>query len=182
MEREPAAEKDTLVLQGTLTKKEFLKHGQYHMNKILNIVILLFLVFAFLNFVISSWNEEDLNNIPSYIVFALFSLVLSGLLMLVLKMITRVKTAREFKSDPLVKKEMRYIISSREIHQNVGRSDAYLEWEQIRTAHENKDMFRLYVSRGKAMVLPKRFFKSEAEMRVFRKLIRENLSRNRIKF
>jgi YcxB-like protein len=182
MEKDFCPEKDTLILRGTLTKKEYKKHGDYHFKKILHTIFLSFMIFSFLTFVIGTWNAEDLDNVFSYIFFALFSLVLSSVLLIGLKIITKLKASREYKSDPLVKREITYIISSQEIHQKIGRSNNYLEWEQIRTAYENTEMFRLYVSRAKAIVLPKRYFASEEEIKLLKRLITKNLSKDKVKF
>jgi hypothetical protein len=182
MEKDFCTEKDTLILHGTLTKKEFTMHGDYHFKKILHTIFLSFMIFSFLTFVIPTWNAEDLDKVFSYIIFALFSLVLSSILLVGLKIITKLKTAREFKSDPLVKKEITYIISSQEIHQKIGKSNNYLEWGQIRTAYEHTDMFRLYVSRAKAIVLPKRYFASEEEIQLLKRMIITNLSKDKVKF
>jgi hypothetical protein len=182
MEKDFCPEKDTLILRGTLTKKEYKKHGDYHFKKILHTIFLSFMIFSFLTFVIGTWNAEDLDNVFSYIFFALFSLVLSSVLLIGLKIITKLKASREYKSDPLVKKEITYIISSQEIHQKIGKSNNYLEWEQIRTAYENTEMFRLYVSRAKAIVLPKRYFASEEEIKLLKRLITKNLSKDKVKF
>jgi YcxB-like protein len=182
MEKDFCPEKDTLILRGTLTKKEFTKHGDYHFKKILHTIFLSFMIFSFLTYVIATWNAEDLDDVFSYIFFALFSLILSSVLLIGLKIITKLKAYREYKSDPLVKREITYIISSQEIHQKIGKSNNYLEWEQIRTAYENTEMFRLYVSRAKAIVLPKRYFASEEEIQLLKRLITKNLSKDKVKF
>lgn len=182
MDADSHLEKGAITLTGTLTKKEFTKHGDYHFNKIFYTICLLFFIFSCLYFLIVIWNSEDLHKVFYYVIFASISLLFSSILLIALKINTKLKAGREFKSDPLIKSEITYIISAQEIHQKIGKSNHYLEWKKIRKAYENNDMFRLYVSRAKAIVLPKRYFASEEDIQQLKMLITENLNKDKVKF
>ncbi|WP_083270565.1 YcxB family protein [Bacillus marinisedimentorum] len=56
-----------------------------------------------------------------------------------------------------------------------------MEWGDISVAKEDKDMFRLYVSKNKAIILLKRFFDSNDQKNVFKTLIKKNLESKKIK-
>lgn len=182
METNSHLKKEALTLRGTLSKQEFKKHGDYHFNKIFYTICTLFFIFSYLYFLTVIWNSEDLHKVFYYVIFALISLVFSSILLIAFKINIKLKAGREFKSDPLIKCEITYIISAQEIHQKIGRSNHYLEWKQIRKAYENNDMFRLYVSRAKAIVLPKRFFASEEEIQQLKLFITENLNKDKVNF
>ncbi|TYS58523.1 YcxB family protein [Sutcliffiella horikoshii] len=183
MKRESLPENDTLVLRGTLTEKEFVKYGYYHFKKLHMILFYFLLFFTFLVFAVPTTKavEADLY-IYFYLLYAIISLVVSLPALLLGKFAVKVKASSEYKSDQLIKNEMTYTFNANEIQQKFDRSIGYYDWNQIQAAYESKDMFRLYVSRAKAIILPKRFFSSEVEIQLLKSLIKENLSKEKVKF
>ena len=177
MEKESLLENDALILRGTLTEKEFKKYSYYHFKKLHMIIFYFLLVFLFLVFTIPTTKlvEADLY-IYFYLFYAIISIVISFLVLQLGKFVVKVRASSEYKSDQLIKNEMTYTFNENEIQQKFDRTIGYYDWNQIQAAYENKDMFRLYVSRAKAIILPKRFFASEAEIQQLKSLIEQNLS------
>lgn len=50
-----------------------------------------------------------------------------------------------------------------------------------KTADQHDELFRLHISKSKAMVLPKRFFNSKEEINSFKEIVKQNLDANKEK-
>ncbi|EQB36293.1 MULTISPECIES: YcxB family protein [Virgibacillus] len=96
-------------------------------------------------------------------------------LILILKFILRIRVRKEFQSDTQIRHDLSYLISEQRIHQKRGSSNTYFEWGDIFKAYEHKKMFRLYVSRNKAILLPKRFFKTNKDIELLKNMVHKNL-------
>ncbi|WP_170138910.1 YcxB family protein [Oceanobacillus chungangensis] len=91
------------------------------------------------------------------------------------------RTQKEYKSDRLIKSDLSYTINKEGINQKVRKSNNYIEWEDIYKFYEKKDMFLAYVSRNKAIILPKRYFNTYDEIVTLKNLVRERLKEKKIK-
>ena len=112
--------------------------------------------------------------IQSLIIAAFAALFLSGLL--------RFRIRREYKSDRLIKNEIRYMITNDGINQQVKSSNSHLEWNDFIATFEHKDMFRLYISKHKAIVLPKRYFSSNEDRIYFKHIVEKNMPSKKVKW
>jgi YcxB-like protein len=74
----------------------------------------------------------------------------------------------------LIKNEFTYTFSENGINQKRGRSITYIEWNNIISIREYPPMFLIYVSINKAIVIPKRFFETNEEIKLFKKIINDN--------
>ncbi|WP_353733608.1 YcxB family protein [Rossellomorea vietnamensis] len=74
------------------------------------------------------------------------------------------------------------MFSSDEIQQKIRKSTNYLEWNDILKVREHPDMFQLYISRNKAILLPNSYFNSKADKEKFKQLIYKNVSKEKVKF
>ena len=88
---------------------------------------------------------------------------------------------KEYNSDRMIKSELSYTINKEGIKQKIRRSTTYYEWEDIFKVCEKKDMFLVYVSRNKAILLPKRYFNLDDEIVTFKNLVRDRLTEKKIK-
>ncbi|MDG5471448.1 YcxB family protein [Jeotgalibacillus sp. ET6] len=179
-------DEDKFTVSGTVKKEEFNKYGLYHLKKFHRILFYFLLIFTFLIFAIPTINTIDADlyiymYIFLFIPYAIISLIVSLPALFLGKFSSKIKTSREYDSDQLIQKEITYTFSSKEIQQKFDRSVGYFEWNQIQNVYENKDMFRLYVSKAKAIILPKRFFNSDAEIDLLKKLIRDNVDNKKVK-
>ncbi|MEH7388594.1 YcxB family protein, partial [Bacillus sp. JJ1521] len=89
--------------------------------------------------------------------------------------------SKAFKNDPLIKNEITYEINDKGISQKLSGAIAKIEWKDILLAIEEKDMFRLYVSKNKAIILPFGFFNSTEEINILKRLIRGNMKAKKVK-
>ncbi|WP_158234693.1 YcxB family protein [Lentibacillus sediminis] len=80
---------------------------------------------------------------------------------------------REFESDKQAQNEVTFTINEERIHQKTINSTTEINWSDIFSAYEHKKMFRLYVSRNKVIVLPKRYFHSQQEIELFRDIAKQ---------
>ena len=163
---------------GTFTYEDYKKHNNYHQKK----MVISFAIFAFLIGMI----VFPLNMSGSWIIiipiFFVVSLIISAIGTLFLIGLLRLRVRREFKSDQLIKNEIRYSITNEGINQQVKRSNSHLEWSDFISAFEHKDMFRLYISKHKAIVLPKRYFASKEDRISFKQIIETNMPSKKVKW
>ncbi|MBM7587638.1 hypothetical protein JOC86_004212 [Bacillus pakistanensis] len=169
-------ENKEILISGTLNYKEFKKYFRYHTRKLVwgyfLFVVVLFL-FLFRDSMFEDWFS---------VVFTLvLSFILSGVFTLILMFLMQMRVRKEYKSDQLIKNQITYRISDEGIHQKNGRSNAYFEWGNIISAHEHKELFLLYISKNKAVVLPKRYFNSSEEISSFKKVVGKNVLTKKVK-
>ena len=124
-----------------------------------------------------------MDNFHSVIVFSsLFSVITSVLLISAIRIFNMRFAVKEYKSEPSIKGEMTYISSDEGIRLKCESSDAFFKWEEIQKAILVRDMFILYVTIMKAIVIPTRFFDSEEDIDLFKNIISENMDTTKIKF
>lgn len=167
-----------LSIKGTLSLEDFIKYNKYHLNKTVTIyfIICFFILFAIIQGPLSG----DLFFI---IIFAgIPSLIISSLLFLFAKTVNKQRAIKEFNSDQLIKKETMYSFSSEGIEQKIRRSSNYFEWDDFLFAIEREEIFLLYVSKHKAIVLPKSFFSSTNEIVLFKGIVSTNMEASKVRF
>ncbi|MGM0940799.1 MAG: YcxB family protein [Bacillota bacterium] len=180
------SESTEITLTGNITYEDFKLHNSYHIRNYLigNFiiqVIILSAIFVLLFYKIGLF----LSLIFGYSIFvAWITIILSSLLIasfiavpliLILRFILLIRVRKEYQSNTLIRHDVSYLISEQRIHQKRGSSNTYFEWGDIFKAYEHKKMFRLYVSRNNAILLPKRFFKTNKGIKLFKKMVHKNL-------
>ncbi|WP_113928334.1 YcxB family protein [Bacillus sp. P14.5] len=175
---------DSLTVSGTISKDDFINHNRYHIKKFNRIVLLSGFVTFLAIFIIGTWSiNQDLWDWTFAIILGLiFATVISSVLLVFAKVFTKFRAAKEYKSDQLLKNEITYIFSSDEIQQKIRKSTNYLEWNDILKVREHPDMFQMYISRNKAILLPNSYFSSKADKEKLKQLISENVSKEKVKF
>lgn len=163
---------EEISISGTLTYAVFKKYNWYHKRKI----VIGYFVFAFLCFIYVFSNFVSGVWFLVYPIVIFLSLITSGIISLILLFLVFWKARQEYKSDKIIKNEVSFVIDNKGINQKVRSSNANIEWSDILVAKENKDMFRLYISKNKAIVLPKRFFISKEDIHTVKTLIERNLN------
>jgi YcxB-like protein len=176
--RDSAAHGDVSV-SGTLTSKEYKKFSSFHTNKwVMWFVISTYILFfSLLSYIL--YSPGDIFNFGEMasllFVSSTVSILIALLFFLYAKGIIRFKAAREYKSDHLIKNEITYTFSENGINQKRGKSINYIDWNEIVFIKEYSPMFLIYVSKNKAIVLPKRFFESDEQIKIFKNMIKENV-------
>lgn len=162
---------EELSLSGTLTLDDFIKYNYYHLNKTLKLYYIFCFIVLFLVFQIPMSG----NWLPIVIWAGFPSLLLSSLLYYAVKKMKRHQAIKEYRSDQLIKKSITYRFSEEEVIQVVRKSKNHFEWNDFLKAQEHVDMFLLYLSKNKAIVLPKRFFDSRNQLEHFRVIVLKNI-------
>ncbi len=172
------SEQNDVYIKGTITYEDFKKYNLYHTKKgrsgffIFGVLFSLFLVL---------YNIDELLFLILPL-FMIFSIIVTGLATLIITTAVRIRARREFNSDPFIKSEIRYIINENGITQQISkRVNNYLEWDYILKGYELDDMFLIYVSKNKAIIIPKRFFASNDDLHALKKIISRNTNRIKLK-
>ncbi|WP_345240653.1 YcxB family protein [Pontibacillus salipaludis] len=163
--------REPVTVSGTLTVDEFKKYQAYHVRRInlsFFFVLLVLFTYMFVSVIDAIW-------FISIWFAALFALVPSGFFLLSVKTFNRHRAKKEFESDSIAHNEMTYTFSEEGVHQKVRRSDNYYEWSDFSSLEETPELFLLYVSKRKAIVLPKRFFKNKEQQEQFKQIVRESI-------
>ncbi|WP_064094146.1 YcxB family protein [Rossellomorea aquimaris] len=172
--------KRELSVRGTLTIKEYKKFSSFHTRGWIKWLVLstFLLIFPFITYIL--YNPRDIfyfeNMAAIFLVSSTVSVSISILFFLYAKLIIRIKATREYKSDQLIKNEFTYTFHENGINQKRGRSITYIEWNDIVSIREYPPMFLIYVSKNKAIVIPKRFFELSEEIMLFKKIMNENVA------
>lgn len=85
------------------------------------------------------------------------------------------RSTKEYNSDQLIQREIHYTFNENGIIQQNGRSCSHIEWNDVRKGYEHPDMYLLYLSRNKAIMLPKDFFDDGEQRSSFRLLLKKCL-------
>lgn len=163
-----------LIIRGTLKLNEFQKHQFYHLRKF-HLLYFWFIVFLS-SFALTFFDPSE------WLINLFISLGSSALAIGLLIILFRLRSKREYVSDNLLQKEFQFQLTEDGILQTTEHTSALFEWETIHSAHKNKKMYRLYVSKNKAMVIPERFFASKEDRERFEKLISSHIPISSNKF
>jgi hypothetical protein len=97
-------------------------------------------------------------------------------IMIVITLITYVPMIMKLKLmlrlDDSLKEEQSYKISTDEINIANKTMEQRIKWKDIYKVKESKKSFFIYLGSTEALIIPKRFFRSENEIELFRKLSR----------
>lgn len=99
-----------------------------------------------------------------------------------MKIVLYYRSTSEYKSDTQIKSEITYIFSGENIYQKKGKSNAHFEWNDIISVYEHQDMYLLYVSKYKAIIVPKRFFVAEGQEELFKQIVSNNITTPKVKW
>ena len=156
-----------LLFRGTLNLKDFQKYQFYHTRKF-------FLLYFWFMVFIASFGMT-LFDPAAWLLNVLLSLVMSVLAMGLLILLVRFRSKREFISDSLIQQEIQYKLTEDGISQSTKNTNALFEWKSIRSAHKNKKIYRLYVSKNKAVIIHENYFSSKEEEKRFEEIVSSHI-------
>ena len=113
--------------------------------------------------------------------FVLLSLAGAVILILLLILIAYLRVKSAYNSDATRKLRQHYVADLDGISFSTEQSSANLSWNDFIAVKEHKDIFVLYVSKVKILIIPKSFFKSEEDITRFKSLIAENCRTSKVK-
>jgi predicted membrane protein len=166
------ATEESVHISGKLTLEDFIKYNHYHLKNILKIYFVFCFIILFFVFQIPMSGDVLL----IILIAGIPSLLLSSLLYYFAKRLRKHLAVKEYKSDQLIKQKISYTFNRDSVIQHVRQSRSQYEWDDFLKAREHKEIFLLYLSKNKALVLPKRFFQTEAHMRQFKELVSQNMT------
>lgn len=163
-------ESKEITAKGSLAFAQYMKFIMYRQRKTFFIVSIVSLPMF-----IVLYNGLDIINVHSLSIFDYVLVLLSSLIYVLLILLGMFfKFFREYKSDSLIRQEMTYILTSNSISQVTKKVTATYYWNDFITIKEQKDLFLLYLSKTRAMVIPKTFFKNTEDIRQFKQFVKDN--------
>ncbi|WP_079478882.1 YcxB family protein [Halobacillus salinus] len=108
------------------------------------------------------------------------SLIPASLTLITSKIALNHRSASEYKSDPTLRSAITYTFGEEAIKQEKGESTSYFGWNDILSVQEHRGMYLLYLSKYKAIVLPKRFFETEAQQDSFQDVVASHVDASKL--
>ncbi|UCZ53515.1 YcxB family protein [Bacillus shivajii] len=169
--------KEEVTVSGALKLDDLLHHNRYHNKKF----VLGYFLFAFILMFILSANAITGSLILVVIINGFIALLVAGTVTFIFIFLLRLKVSKEFKSDQMIKSEMTYTVNEEGINQTLKRSNTHYEWTDILSVYEQDVLFQLYVSKNKAILLPKRFFETKQERELFKDIVTRYITTKKVK-
>ncbi|ADU32150.1 YcxB family protein [Evansella cellulosilytica] len=167
-----------LKVTGALTYEDFKKYNELHQR---NTYISFFVIASLLTGLLFNQPLSETSLVFRLPMLLFLAVVFATFGTLLLRSLILLRVRNEFKTAKFIKREITYDISDEGITQLTNRSNVTVEWSDILKAHEHPAMFRLYISKNQAHVIPKRFFTSEEDIGVLRTLLKNNLPQEKRK-
>ncbi|WP_353958598.1 YcxB family protein [Sporolactobacillus laevolacticus] len=163
---------DDIEFGGTGSFDDYKKLVFYARRK--SLIIMMTCYFLVLFFII-------MTTIPLvWFVSAILSLIATFAVFILAVLLLYFRIKREYASNKSMKQEIRYVANKDGLTQTKGVSKVHYEWDDLISAYEYKDLFRVHVSKFLAIVLPKRFFKNDDDISEFRRLIRASMPEKKV--
>lgn len=156
--------KSEVSFKGKLTFGYYKKFSFYHVRK--KFLLILPILFIALTILFSRIFDTNIILLPLF-----FSIITASIPIIVFYI--RIEGA--YYSDSLLKLEQSYVADTDGICIKTEQTNAKFLWSDIIAGKEYKDMFILYVSKIKAIIIPKSFFSKEEDIKHFKSLIIEKL-------
>ncbi len=163
-------ESKEITAKGSLAFAQYMKFIMYRQRKTFSIVSIVSLPMF-----IVLYNGLDIINVHYLSIFDYILVLLSSLIYVLLILLGMFfKFFREYKNDSLIRQEMTYILTSNSIRQVTQKVTATYYWNDFITIKEQKDLFLLYLSKTRAIIIPKTFFKNTEDIRQFKQFLKDN--------
>ncbi|AGY82968.1 YcxB family protein [Carnobacterium inhibens] len=159
-----------IVAVGSLAFSHYIKFNIYRQRNFFSVVSITSLpLFAI---IYSGIHIIDFSNLSmiDYLLILFSSLIYTLLILLGIF----IRNYKEYKNDSLIKKEVTYIITNNGVSQVNRTVTANYTWNDFIKIKESKEMFFLFLSPTRAIVIPKNFFKNNIDINSFKTLINNN--------
>ncbi|WP_404429597.1 YcxB family protein [Sutcliffiella horikoshii] len=159
-------ENNEIKVSGLISEEAMKEYMVFHSNKtrIWYVILSVLLYFVLIRIAIPD---------VSIIFMVVASLFMGTIVWFMIPKMYSKKGIKEYRSDQLMQQEVFYTINAEGIHQKVSRTEMLTRWEDILSIHETKNLFLIYISKNKAIVIPQ-IFLLKSEMQRLRQLIKEN--------
>lgn len=155
----------------------------YHGRKTI-IIEILFIIAAYVGtLVYLILSDDELLDLSLFLLIMIpLGIITIAVVIFVLRQIALYRIKRIYKSDKLFQKLQNYTINDTGIKMESESGNGTMKWDEVFRVDESKDSFLIYLSRIKALMLPKKFFDNDEQMKLFRKLVRFNMPSKKVKF
>ncbi|WRP06254.1 YcxB family protein [Rossellomorea aquimaris] len=150
----------------------FLRYAKYHYR---NKLPFIFLAIVLLYVALYIFSGDDIT------VWFIIPIFFSFLLTLFARKIILKKVLKEFKKEPHYSKHLTYHLMPDGITASYGRSTTYYEWTDIRKVYEKKELFLIYITSYKAMVIPKEYFHNDEDIALLKDTVRNHIPKANLK-
>ena len=173
-------QKSNIIARGTATFKEYDQSASVIRRKTLMIYVLLVIVvlaFIFKNTFFGTNAQSSFSMLIFAAIMAVFVAIGTSLLFLLLKYRAR----KEYKSDPLTKKQQLYVINDEGIAYAPGGSYVQFHWDDFRKVQEYKNILILTILPQRFILIPFRLFESTEDIEATKEIIKRKVDSKKIK-
>ncbi|WP_026702126.1 YcxB family protein [Salibacterium aidingense] len=157
-------ETNEFSIQGRFTLEDVVAHHMYHRRNFFNTSFLFMFVLLFLLF--SDGMEQGFG------LSVLSALLSAGVVRILGKHIIKRSITKKLQKESFTEEEVTFTFSPAGVQQRQEHHDDFVKWRQMRRIYEQPELFQLYLTNQKTMVLPKHFYHSEEDIRRFKQLLR----------
>ncbi|WP_192988435.1 YcxB family protein [Carnobacterium mobile] len=175
-----AIQESNIIAKGNFTFKEYDQYTSLYRRKILLIYVVS--VIVALGFLLRKTLFGSAASLDGSLIISAFFLVVITLATTLLYFMLKRRNRKEYKSDPMSKKEKLYIINEEGIAYTLGESFAQYDWKDFRKVRIYKNMFIFFIIPQRALILPFRLFESPEDIEKAKKLIQKQTHPSNIKF
>jgi hypothetical protein len=169
-------------LHGTLSLPEVTRFQYFHTLRrswtvaaVFAVILILLMAFTALTLIVNpepDWRAMLMDATP----FTLFLL----LWVLLIGVMPYRNARKQFATQSYLREPITYVFTSATVSATGASASWTLAWSVLKRVRETKSLFLLYHGPNIAMIVPKRFFQSPAEMEKWRQLVLESMATKRI--
>lgn len=171
----------SIVAKGNFTFKEYDQYASLQRRKLLITYIVLVIAVIGLLLRDTLFGANISWNLSMWMLIATSAGMIAMGTALVYFVLKR-RARKEYKSDPLTKKEKLYMINEKSISYAVGESFVQYLWKDFRKVREYKDLLILYILPQRAILIPFRLFESPEDVEKVKEIIQKQVDSKSIKF
>ena len=171
----------SIIAKGNFTFKEYDQYASLQRRKLLITYIVLVIALIGLlsrDTLFGTYVRWDLSMLMLIAIYVIMIAIGTSLVYFILKRRSR----KEYKSDPLTKKEKLYVINEEGISYAVGESFVQYLWKDFRKVREYKDLLILYILPQRAILIPFKLFESPEDIEKVKEIIQKQVDSKKIKF
>lgn len=173
------AAKDTVNLEVSLSKKDYLHFNLMNSMKMVNAFVVYAVVFLFALTKMGYYGESSsFNSLASYLVkpVSMFVFFLVAYLLFVVY-----KSQTSYEKYPAIQKLHNYQLNTKQMYVKTENGEAKVLWDNIYLVKETKQMIIIYSSRAHAHVLTKSSFKCEDDISRLKEILKESIIKKKLK-
>ncbi|NOQ48560.1 MAG: hypothetical protein GQ576_05420 [Methanococcoides sp.] len=167
-----------IFLSGKISYNDYKMFNRFHLRKLyIKKFIALFFLYCMMFYGLSIITISFMGPVSMIILSLFLSLLTVGVLIL----ITFKRLKSIYYSNKRIQLEKIYSITKNGTKWTDARGESVIKWEDIVLAAECKELILIYISIVQALIIPKRFFKSNDDFVKFKNLIEQKISTEKIK-